>query len=375
LINSIFKSDGISKSELAKELKLSKPAVSKNVADLIAMGLVNERGEGRVGVSGGRKPVMLYFNESHRYIGALDLSFQEPVCAIGDLQCKVLTLKKIQIDRSTPVDEKKNYVWQTFMDMLQELNVPAEKMGAIVISQPGIIGDDGESLYSEARHHVWTGIGLKQYLKERCGVPVLVKNDVNLAAIGEMHLGAYNQIKNLIYVTCGIGLGSGVIIDGKLYEGCNRAAGELGEFLREDGRRVEDAVAIEGLLRRLRLMYAESGKCDAACEKLRFSDVVKLAKDKDSTVNRAVYDIGRELGGIIYNCSVMFDIKTVIFGGEYLNLGKTLFDGIEAVLEQKFPFRPEVFPSSLRESAGIYGGFVVGKDEILNRMIQDETYA
>ena len=363
------KKSGISKAALAKELGLSKPAVSKNVADLIAMGLIQERGEGEAGKSGGRKPVILNFNESYRYIGALDLSFQEPVCSIGDLYCNVLRLRRIKIDKDATADEKKARVWQTFKEMADDLGIPIDKIGLIMISQPGMIGDDGEVRHPKARHGAWIGIGLKEYLRQQLNVPVLVENDVNLAAIGEAHFGSDENLQDLMYITCGIGLGSGIIIEGKLREGYHQRAGEIGEFLQKDGRCAEDIIAIGGLLERIAPIYAASGEQ----EELTFSHVVELAKHGDSMVNREIYEIGRELGYIIYNCSVMLDIPTVVLGGDCLKLGKALFNGIESVLEQKPLLRPKVIPSTLKEAASILGGFIVGKNEILNKTIEESA--
>ena len=369
LVSGIFDSNGISKSDLAKRLKLSKPAVSKNVADLIEMGLVKENGTGLTGKNGGRKPTMLYINESHRYLGALDLSFQNPFCAVGDLRCNILKAQKFKIDRNASSEDKNRYVRLVFMQMLEELNVSAEQLGVIVISQPGVIDDDGENLYSLTRHHAWTGIGLKQCLMRRLNVPIIVKNDMNLSAIGEMCFGNFGHVNDLIYVSCGIGLGSGVIIGGKLHEGNDRAAGALGEFLSTSGKRADDYVAIDGLLKHVNMKFAETGAQDAGREELTFSRVVELVRGGDQIANRAVYEIGRQLGYIIYNCSVMLNIKTVVFGGEYLKFGKVIFDGIESVLAQEFPFIPEVLPSSLDDMSGIYGGFIVGKDEIFQQTI------
>ena len=369
LVNRIFDCNGISKSELAKLLKLSKPAVSKNVADLIEMGLVKERGEGAIGKNGGRKPVMLYINESHSYLGALDLSFQTPVCAVGDLRCNILKVKKVEIDRNASPEEKNKCVRQTFMQIFSELNVPSERMSVIVVSQPGVIDEDGESRYALTRHHAWTGIGLKQYMKRQFNIPIIVKNDMNLSAVGEMRFGNCAHVNDMIYVSCGIGLGSGVIICGKLYEGRNRAAGELGEFMSDDGVRVEDLVAIDGMLKHVSKRFEEEGKQVKTDGELTFSRVVELVTEGDSTANQAVYEIGKKLGRIIYNCSVLLNIKTVVFGGEYLKLGNVIFEGIESVLTQEFPFCPEVLPSSLKDMSGIYGGFIVGKDVIFQETI------
>jgi len=365
LIDVITVRKGISKAALAKELGLSKPAVSKNVADLISMGLVKELGQGKSGKSGGRKPVMLRFNRAYRYICAVDLSIQEPICAVGDMSCKVLGIKKVAMSRAASEDEKKDAIAKTFIELMREVDLPLEKLGAIVISQPGVVNAAGEVPFPKERHRAWTISGLREYLQQRFDVLVLIENDVNLAAIGEMHFGTERHLKDLIYISCGVGLGSGIVIDGKLLIGHNRAAGELGEFLhKEGGRRVEEVVAFDGLLERIMPLYPGCKK-----SKITFSFLAEKVKSGDILVSKVIYETGRELGYIIYNCSVMVDIPTVILGGEYLNLGKALIDGIDSVLEQELPYRPRVLASGLSRGS-ILGSFVAGKDEILKRKIQ-----
>lgn len=363
LIDTIYRSNGISKAALAKELGLSKPAVSDNIADLIALGLVEEKGSGEASKNGGRRPTVLQFNSLLSYIGALDLSLQEPICAIGDLSNWIHSLKKINVDRNASAEEKRRCILDTFVSMLAELSIPKEKMGIIVISHPGIIGEDNEPKYVVESHRAWTGIDIKVHLEQHFNIPVLLENDNNLAAIGEMHHGHDEQLENLIYVSCGTGLGSGVIIGGELYRGCNRAAGEMGTLLDSSGKRIEDTVNIDGLLRRIEEVLHLDG------QKLTFPQVVDIVKTGDFRVNQVIYEVGREIGRVAYNSSLVLDIPTIVIGGDYLKLGQALFDGIEDAVSQTFYFRPKVVRSTLLESAGIFGSFIYGKNEILQQKL------
>jgi len=353
--------DGIPKVMLAKKLGLSKPAVSKNVADLISMGLVEEKGEGEAGKTGGRKPLMLRFNHTYRYIGALDFSLKEPVCAIGDLYHNIIKLEKIHLGLDASANDKKQAVAQAFLSMLSQLGIPAEKLGIIVISHPGILSEGNEVRYVITQYQSWTGIGLKAYLEQNFKTRVLLENNVRLSAIGEMNAG--KNLQDLIYVDCGIGLGSSVIVNGELYDGTNRAAGEIGAFMLKDGQRAEEVLAMEGLLSRIAQLYKESGRGETS---FNFKKIIELSKSGDKEVNQAIQETGRELGRIIYNCSILLDIPTVIFGGDYLRLGDVLFNAMEEMAAQFFlPFRPQIIRSSLMATAGIYGGFVIGKEKII----------
>jgi len=311
---------------------------------------------------------MLYFNHKYRYIGAFDFSLKEPVCAIGDLSHRILRLEKIQVDKNASPEEKRQAIVDTFKSMLDGLFLQAKDLGIIVISHPGIIGKGNDVRYVDARHNPWTGIGLTGYLGHEYEVPVVLENNVKLSALGEMYEN--KGLHDLIYVSCGIGLGSGLIIDGKIYDGINCAAGEIGAFLCSDGRRLEDIVAMDGLFRRISQLYKKAGRNE---EVLTFKKVVELSRAGDKEVNRGIREIGYELGRAIYNASILMDIPTVIFGGDYLHLGEMLFDAIEETVAQSFlPFRPKVLKCGLREAAGIFGGFVIGRERIIAQSLGGE---
>ena len=368
IVDSIYQGSGVSKAQLAKDLGISKPAVSSNVEDLISIGLVLERGEGESTASGGRKPVMLYFNQAHSYIGALDLSFQAPVCTICDLKFNIIGLEKIPLNDDDSLDKQKQSVKQAFLKILQDAGVPLEQLGIVIISQPGVSTDGTTTDFIGSRHRVWAEMSLRSYLERELSAPVVIKNDVNLAAVGEVHFGTDKRLRDLIYVSCGVGLGAGLIIQGELYEGNKHAAGEIGYMLGNDGNYVENGVTKDILIQRVERLYAENGKN----ESITFPFIVQQLNTGDALVEQVVCEIGKELGRIIQNCCILLDIPTVIFGGEYLELGPTLFNSIRDFMKETTIFRHEFIPSSLKDAASLYGGFVVGKETLLSVLVDNK---
>ena len=366
IVDMIYQERGISKAQLAKRLGISKPAVTSNVEDLISIGLVLEKGEGESTASGGRKPVLLYFNQAHSYIGALDLSFPTPVCTICDLKFNIIGMEKIPLDSADSLDEQKQCIKQAFIKILLDAGVPLEELGIVIISQPGVSKDGTNTDFIGSRHRAWVEMGLRSFLEQELSAPVMIKNDVNLAAVGEVNFGTERRLQNLIYVSCGIGLGAGLIIQGELYEGSKHAAGEIGYMLRSDGGYVENGVTKDILIQRVEKLYAENGKQ----EKITFPFIVEKLKSGDALIEQVVFEIGRELGRIIQNCCILLDISTVIFGGEYLELGPTLFDSIRDFMKETTIFRHVFIPSSLKDAASLYGGFVVGKETLISSLIQ-----
>lgn len=364
IIAKVYFSSGISKAQIAKELGISKPAVTDNVKKLVDLGLIEEREEGQSGKKGGRKPILLYFNARYSYIGALDLSLQEPVCAISDLQYGLKGIKRVTVPKDAEPEQRRRTIADTFEQLLAEKEIPAEKLGIVVIIQPGVIGTENNAHYAFQQHHFWTEIGLDDFLRKHFSTEVLVRNDVNTAAIGEMNFGFAQPIRNLIYVSCGGGLGAGIILNGELYPGPRNAAGEIGSFLIPDGRTLEDTTAMSGMIKRAGILFKEEGRPQPT-----FGELVSYAKKGDPLVQKLVYEIGRELGIALLNTCAVLDIDTVIVGGDYIQLGDRLFEGIEDIFESSSIFKPRVKSTDLAFMSGVYGSFVIGKDKIIENCL------
>ena len=369
ILNRIYEKNGTSRAQLAKDLGISKPTVASNVEDLISIGLVIEKGEGESTASGGRKPVVLYFNQTHRYIGVLDLSFKSPVCTICDLKYNIIGMERITLNDNDALDEQKARIRNAFAKILEEAGLTTAKLGIVIISQPGVSTDGTRTDFIGSRHRSWVETGLRAFLEQELSTPVILKNDVNLAAVGEVNFGTGTLLRDLIYVSCGVGLGAGLIVQGELYEGSKHAAGEIGYMLRYDGRYVENGVTKDVLIRRVEEQFAKIGRHDA----VDFTFIVRELNKGDAMIEQIVREIGSELGRIIQNCCVLLDIPTVIFGGEYLELGPTLFNSIRDFMKETTIFKHEFIPSSLRDAASIYGGFVVGKEKLISALFGKTT--
>jgi glucokinase len=145
----------------------------------------------------------------------------------------------------------------------------------------------------------WKRVPLKARLEERFGVPVVVNNDANAFAVGEHVFGKGRGVCDLVGMTLGTGLGSGVIINGRLYCGRNCGAGELGAMPFK-GMTVEDYCAGRFFLR-------EAGVA---------GDVVHqraLAGDREAI--RLYEHYGRELAGAVMIAAYAYDPEAVILGG------------------------------------------------------------
>lgn len=116
--------------------------------------------------------------------------------------------------------------------------ISPEKILGIGVGCPGAVDSSKVTLPRSPNLPGWAGLPLKRILVKAAGLPVFIANDANAAALGESFFGAGKNSKNLIYITVSTGVGGGLILNGRLYEGAGFVAGEIGHIsIVPDGRK------------------------------------------------------------------------------------------------------------------------------------------
>ena len=214
---------------------------------------------------------------------------------------------------------------------------------------------------------------LKRYFKK----PVYFTNDANAAAWGEYLAGSGKGYRSLVMVTLGTGIGGAMILDGKLYEGCNFAAGEFGHFVIQCegepcncGRRgcFETYASATGLIRMAKqAMETEEGRksslwnlCSGETDGLNAEMIFKAAKKGDltagQTVERYLYYLSVGITDIIN----IFQPEILCIGGAVSRAGNQLLDPLKRMVDQQIYTRDsqvktEIVTATLGNDAGIIG--------------------
>ncbi|WP_252314283.1 ROK family protein [Sinobaca sp. H24] len=179
--------------------------------------------------------MMLFFNQNAGYTIGIDLGVNYAFGILTDLKGNVIEQDEVVI---TDTDEE--IVFAQLKDLTQRLidKTPACRYGivGIGIGVPGMINNDGLILF--APNLDWHNVHLKQYMEKYFNVPITIENEAKAGAHGEKIYGAGRSSSNLIYVSLGIGIGSGIIIEDKLYKGTSGISGEIGHFsIESNGRK------------------------------------------------------------------------------------------------------------------------------------------
>ena len=201
------------------------------------------------------------------------------------------------------------------------------------------MGNINKGTIEEPADLPWKGITpLADLIREHIDLPVLVTNDANAAAVGEMVYGAAKGMKNFVVITLGTGLGSGIVADGKLLYGHDGFAGEVGHTVVRPGRSnrlcgcgrygcLETYVSATGLKRTLFKIMADSIE-DSVLRELSFNemtslDIANAAENGDNLAKEAFEHTGEMLGLKLADMVAHTNPEAVfLFGG--LTLAKGL---------------------------------------------------
>jgi glucokinase len=131
-----------------------------------------------------------------------------------------------QLKQRTPKGDSPNCVVDALVAAAKNLDVGSIAAASIMV--PGTVDNQNAVVIQAPNLPALTNFPLKGVLEERLGWPVVLENDANAAAVGEMWLGAARGCRDVVSVTLGTGVGGGVILDGELWRGAHGSAGEIG---------------------------------------------------------------------------------------------------------------------------------------------------
>ncbi|AFM40074.1 ROK family protein, putative glucokinase [Desulfosporosinus acidiphilus SJ4] len=223
--------------------------------------------------------------------------------------------------------------------LLRESSYSWRDILGVGIGIPGFLDFSTGSVF-EVVNLGWHQVPLKEELERIWDVPVLLENDANAAALGEMWTGAGKGASHIICLTIGTGIGGGVIINGDIYHGANGSAGEIGHItVKEQGGRPcncgkkgcleTEASATAIVLKTLEQVKGASGLLKEEYAKqgnsITAKSVVELAKLGDPTCQTIIADAGTVLGKALANMCYLLNPELIVIGGGISYAGEILF--------------------------------------------------
>ena len=361
-LGSVFEHGPVSRAQLARMLKISKPAMADNVSRLIDLGIIMETDENS-SPRAGRKPILLRFNSRFRYIVTLDFNYEGSRFDLFDLSGETVNSFYIKQTPHQHFSAWTRMCISAVRTLLSSHNIDTDALAAIGVSSPGIIDPHHEDIIKGPMFGAFNPKALYTELTQEFSCPIYLKNSTNASALGELSKGVAQGEKNIVYVSCGQGLGAGIIVDRRLYEGSSMAAGEIAGFVTpetvSDSLSLEKRICMEGLLARF-YEGAPAETIDRIMKKARaqdelFKELVALWKAGDAFLRDCVQDITVQLGCAICNLVMVLNCDMVVLGGEYLAFASHLIPAIRSMVQQHCIKPSKVVAGALQDTAASVG--------------------
>lgn len=370
ILRVVEQSGQASRAEIARASGLSQPTVCSAVDGLIEAGLLSVAGEGSS--TGGRPPVMLGLNAGRQYSVGVDLGGTNLRVGISDLAGAIVFRREWPSPGKLGArgEPAVTFIADAIRRTVEQSGFDPSRIGAVGLGAPGVT-DPATGVVSIAPAFGWQNTPVAAMLRDEFGVPVRVDNDVNAATMAELYYGCGQELRDFVFVSVGTGIGSGIVIDGRLHRGASGAAGEIGYMVIDytwRGSTIYDFGCFETMAAAgaIAAMAAEAlGDAEASPEGL-----FRAALDGHPKAGEAVKAIANRIAAAFSSIASLIDPQAIVFGGGVAGAGEILFGPVRERLAELSPFAPELRASRLGANAGLMGAAVLGIEEIKERALQ-----
>lgn len=333
-----------SRSDLVSLTGASRSTVSVRVEQLISAGFVAEGGA--AGSTGGRPARLLAFRQDAGCVVAVDLGVTSADVALTDLAGVTLAEVSADLRIADGPETVLGRVVALADDLLGRTGLARTAVRAIGVGLPGPVEfATGRPVHPPVMPG-WHDYPVPDFFAG-FGCPVLVDNDVNVMAAGE--LASSPDSEDFLVVKVGTGIGCGIVLDGRVYRGSAGSAGDIGHIYVPDERRVLCSCGNENCLEALAGGAALLRDGQAAGLDVRDArDVVELAVHGDPEALALVRASGRRLGEVLAGLVNFFNPSRIVIAGGIAHAGNPLLAGIrEAVYRRSLPLAARTLDISL----------------------------
>lgn len=328
----IYEQGPISKPGLVKLTSLSLPTVSRLVDELEACGSI--RPVGLAGKGAGRKAMLYETNKDSGCLIALYYHAGTYASRLTDIAGKTIAESTFPLNHATADTAMKS----TVAAIEAMLKRAPNEVKAIGVGVPGAVQPGGR-LLGIPKIPGWTGFNLSSALSKIYAMDICVENDVKLSAVGFYRAYLSDQYENIVYIYAGNGMGSGIILNKKLYRGATHFSGELGFMAPLTGKPPERDYTADG-----GYLETQLGAFAAGCASREYRSATPEQREVLASM----------LGAAAANHVALLNPDVIVFGGEAFD--DALIQNIQA--QMAFYTPQESLPRVLHdqsETTGIEG--------------------
>ncbi len=378
IIQSLILSGNTSIADLAKEMELSIPTVTKLVSELLEDGYLLDIG--KQNTNGGRKPNMYGLNPESGYFIGVDVQRKKLMLATIDFCGNIIDHEEVSYELENK-PAALDVLCDTINMYIDNLSVPRDKILQVGVNIGGRVNTQSGYSYS---YFYFDERPLSQIIGERIGVSVSIENDSRAMIYGEYISGVIHGEKNILFVNMNWGLGLGIMIDGKLYYGKSGFSGEFGHVSAFDneiicwcGKKGCLETEVSGYaIHRMLLERIRQGSSSVLENKVKedgdisLADIVEAIRMEDVLTIEIVEEVGMLLGRWLAGLINLFNPDLVILGGP-LSLAQDYLRLPVKSAMKKYSLNlvnqdTELKISQLGERAGLIGACMLTRSRVLD---------
>lgn len=276
------------------------------------------------------------------------------------------------------LDASISQVYLSIEELLKKSNIKKSQLEGIGVCAPGPLDPIKGIVHNPPNLKGWREIPLALFLTKRFALKTKLENDANAAGMAEVIWGAAKGYRHVFYVTVSTGIGTAIIIDGKIYHGKSGMAGEGGHVTikydaKDDMCNCGNCGCIEALASGPHTVRRFLKKLkNKPQEKVTMVTLGAMAKKGNRRALAAIKEEGHLLGIWLGSMINVLDPEIIVIGGGVSSLGKLLFDPMkEAILTHTiniYAGKTPVVPAKLNKDVGI-----LGSASILMKNVSRET--
>jgi glucokinase-like ROK family protein len=369
----------ITRAEIIRLSGLSAPTVTRIVESLVQLNLIQSEGLGSS--IGGRPPQLINFKSKENYVIGIDLGATFIRSALSNLDGEFI------FEIHVPTNLKKGFdgVMEQVGGLIEKLSERASQkslpLWGIGIAVCGMVNKNS-SIVEYSPIFGWKNVNIQEALSKYTSLKIALGNVTHLIALGELLYGVGKDYRNFICVNLGYGIGSGIIIDGKLFGGADGIAGEVGHIVMDRHNNRKGLEGVTGTLEALASGYGiadvarELAKSDATSvlssldtEDIDARRVFEAAKDGDRLAGEIIDNVAGYLSVSIDTLIKLFNTECIVLSGGLVQNGDLLINKIrEQVTNYSLSGVSRTVPivqSGFGENAALMGSFSLILERIL----------
>lgn len=362
--------------ELAKMVNMSVPTVTKAVMELLKLGYVNEYGKQETGE--GRRPVLYGLNPDSGYFVGVEIKDDVVNMGLINFRGDLIDMDNDHPCRIDNTIESMHELCDAVRDFISKSGVNNDKLINVMFCIGGRV--NSESGYSHTLYN-FTEEPLTNQLTAMLGYQSSIENDTRAFTYAEFMSGVVHGEKDLLVINASMGLGLGIIIDGKLYTGRSGFAGEIGhmhmfnnEILCHCGKKgcLETEASGRALMRMVRERI-EAGESTFLTQKNNgeydIHDVIDAILDEDPLCLDVIERIGHTIGETVANLINVFNPELVVIGGLLARAGDFMLQAIKSSM-RKYSLNlvnkdTRLALSKFNERGGVIGACLLARKKVL----------